>query len=447
MKTSAKKIKKVLFYTGGPKLFRATLIGHLYEISRAYPTILLSERLDEETDDILRDKKLFPGLQIVPIRSYWGSDLIKIIRNNAYIRGKIKRLVENCKPDAIIAPSDMNRLELYLMRFGKKIGALNLCVQASLQGDTDEVALASVFINAYNRKSKLVPMPLKIIFSKFKKYLGHLFYYFFLPLLALEPPFLGKSSFVLLKGNVGMRDADYYAVFSQRDIDICVKDGVPVKKLRILAHPLLCKTAKKFFERAYDLPDSKKKKSGSRTLTVMYPSEETGFEKGSLAFIPKKELIRQRAEIIKIISEALRGWKVFIKPHPAAIDNPEGLEETARTFRDISDRIKVVNPLEPADKYIKMSDVIVGMPPSSTSLFTASLQSPDKIILSLDFGHQLLGDIYRDFEGIEYVDSEQKFKDVLVSIGAGSYRKSEIKKPKIKEYSGITELLECLSKK
>jgi len=67
---------KILFYTSHSFLFRSTVIGHLYEISQKYPVILLSEKLDEETEKVIRNKKLFPKLEkIVPVEQYTGKKM------------------------------------------------------------------------------------------------------------------------------------------------------------------------------------------------------------------------------------------------------------------------------------------------------------------------------------------------------------------------------------
>jgi len=59
--------KKIIFYTSTPRNFRTTLIGYLYEICQVYPVILLCEELDFETEEILRNKELFPKLEkIIP---------------------------------------------------------------------------------------------------------------------------------------------------------------------------------------------------------------------------------------------------------------------------------------------------------------------------------------------------------------------------------------------
>jgi len=100
------KIKKVLFYTSVRRLFRTTLIGYLYEIAQVYPVVLLSEKLDEETEKVIRNKKLFPKLEkIVPVEQYTGRKMNLFARSKylstrretraffekAFFREKLKR--------------------------------------------------------------------------------------------------------------------------------------------------------------------------------------------------------------------------------------------------------------------------------------------------------------------------------------------------------------------
>ena len=97
----------------------------------------------------------------------------------------------------------------------------------------------------------------------------------------------------------------------------------------------------------------------------------------------------------------------------------------------------------------------MGMPPaSSITLYTASLICPEKPILSLDFENELLGDGYKDFNGVEYIDNEEKFINILELIRDNKYRKhyhpqEEAQKVQWKEknFSSFLELLEYLFNK
>ena len=71
---------------------------------------------------------------------------------------------------------------------------------------------------------------------------------------------------------------------------------------------------------------------------------------------------------------------------------------------------------------------------------------PDKNIkeLSLDLQHQLLGDYYKDFEGIEYIDTEQKLINILKLISKNEYQKESKTKPGSDGFSNSIELIEYL---
>ena len=274
-------------------------------------------------------------------------------------------------------------------------------------------------------------LSLRMFFVKMKKYLGHFFYYWILPLTAGELPFPGKTSFVFWDTSPGLRNADYSTVFSKRDYDICVKDGVNPKKLFVIGHPLEHKKTKEFFEKTY----FSQSKENPKTLTIMWPDENIGFSRENYALIPEEKIERNKIRIAKIFSEKLVGWKIFVKPHP--------LEKRVVKIKELLEglsNVAVVEPSEPADKYITMSQVIVGFSSPSTTLFTASLQAPEKIILYLDMNHELLGEAYKDFDGIEYIDKEKKLIQLLDSIKNGTYQKKQGSARKT-DFAGAAELL------
>ncbi len=437
---SHSKIKKVLFYAPLPRTFRTTLIGYLCEVSQVYPVILLSEKLDSETEKVLKNRTLFPKLEkIIPVRQLTGKKM-NLFAKNIYLFKLAKNVLQQDKPDIIISSSDMHSLfELYLMRFAKRKNILKIAVQVANIGESVAEARRVDLINAHLRFPSFLPFWLRFFFVKCRKYFGHFLYYWLLPLIVGEKPFFGKSSHILRRGQSGMRDADYQTVFSKRDYDIFLRDGVPAKKLYILSHPLA--RNKEFFERIY-LNKLKKYKENAKIVSLMLPIDtEIGFRKNDYSLIPTEEREKNWIATVKLISEMLSGWKIYIKPHPGTKD----INKIKGSLETISKNIKVVNPQEPADKYIAIADVIIELPLSaSTALFTASLQRPEKPILSLDFLHEFLGDYYKDFEGIEYVDTEEKFINILESIRDNKYQKKPKTKLESEGFSNIIELLKHL---
>ena len=444
---------KVLFYTSHPFLFRSTLIGDFYEIAQIYPTVLLSEKLDLETEKIVKNKKLFPKLQeIIPVRQYTEQNM-NLLARNKYFYNLAKNIIRQYKPDIVITSNDRYPFELYLLRFAKKINAVNIALRAGFHiEEMKNLVLWSNIMNVYFKFPDFLPFRLRLLLVKFKKQLGYFIYYWIMPLLVGQMPFAGSSSFILCKKEAKPRDADYYIVFSKREYNLCIKDGVPAEKLYILAHFLERESPRRFLKGVYYPGSLKKQKTDKKILTLMLPYEQAGFRKDDYSLISKKEMQKNRIKILTFINQILRDWRIFIKPHPE-IEIQE-FEEAKKTFESISNLIIVTQPQEPADRYIEMSDIIVGIPPSSTTIFTALLGCPEKIILLVNLQKEFLGDNYRDFEGVEYIDTEEKLIKTLESIRDNRYQKrnnnhrqkfeDEEKSAEPKEFSSSIEAVKYL---
>lgn len=445
--TEKTKIQKILFYTSISRLFRSTLIGHLYEISQKYPVVLLSEKLDSETEKILADKKLFPRLEkVIPAHQFTGQKT-NLFTKNRYLYKLAKDVIRQYRPDIVIAANDVYPFEMYLMRFAKEIRAINICFQAGLHPvEMKQAAQYLSLIKKYLKAPFFLPVWTKKLFVNLRDVLGHFLYYWVMPLMVGQKPFLGQSSFIFWKGGAAMRDGDFALVFSKRDYDVYLKDGTPAEKLYILAYPLKRKT-REFFEKTF-FNRTEQQKVNERAVTLLLPAERIGFRKDNHSLISKEERKRTKIEIVNLVAKILKGWMIFIKPHPEI----KNIEETKKIFESLSDFVKVVEPSDPVDRYIEMADVVIGPPrSSSTALFTASLQCPEKPILSLDFHQELLGDVYKDFEGIEYIDSQEKFIKILELIQNDKYQKkypkSKEKELKPKEFSNTIEAISLLYKK
>ena len=443
MKNRGKKeIKKILFYTGIPRNFRTTLIGYLYEIAQVYPVILLSEKLDDDLKKIVNNKKLFPKLEkVITVNQYTGPKR-NLFRKNRHLYKTAKEVIHSYKPDVVMAPHDIYPFEMYLMRFAKKIDAITLAIQEGNVEDIESRRKNADLINAYSRFPEFLPLFIRSFLVRCRKYAGHILYYWILPVSVGEEPFFGKSSYILRKGISGMRDTDYRIVFSKRDCDIHIKAGVPSERLYILSHPLERNT-KNFFKKVLLSKDNHK--ITQKAATLLIPADEIGIRKKDHSLISKERRLKTRMEIVSLVSKALKGWKIYIKPHP----NVKGFDEIKNAFESISDLVKVVDPSESSDKYIKISNAIVGLPKSaSTVLLSASLLFPEKAILSLDFDKELTGDFYKDFKGIEYVDSEDGFIQTLDLIKNNKFHKKvrlEKENSQAKEFSNFVDLLDFLT--
>lgn len=445
MKNKGKKeIKRILFYTGIPRNFRSTSIGYLYEISQVYPIVLLSEELDEKLKRIIGNRKLFPKIEkIITVNQYTGSNK-NLFQKNHHFYKMAKETIDLYKPDIVVTPHDIYPFEMYLLRFAKKINAVTLAVQEGNSTDIESNRKYVDLINAYLRFPRFLPLFIRFFLVQLRKYSGHILYYWILPILVFQEPFFGKSSYILRKGISGMRDADYRIVFSKRDYDFHIKAGVPSKKLYILSHPLKRNT-KNFFEEILLNNKNNYKISDDKIATLLIPAAEIGFKKENHSFISEKERMKNNIETINLISKTLKDWKFYIKPHPLV----KSFNEMKKNFESISNSIKVINPLEPIEEYIKMGKAIIELPISmSTSLFSTSLLFPEKAILSLDLNKELAGDFYKNFKGIEYISSKEKLIKVLELIKNNKFhKKNKLKNKKIQKekFSSLVDLLNFLT--
>ena len=442
-----KDCHRVLLYTSISRLFRTTLVGHLYEIAQVYPVVLLSEKLDTETEKILHNKELFPKLEkIIPIRQQRGGmkGLLAKYNYHRYLCRLSKNVVEEYRPDIVIMSDDFTVISRYLIRFARKIKAMTICFQASFRMEIKRIGLWSDLMNMSQKNfPSFFPFWLKMKLVRIRKYLSHFFEYYLLPLIVGQASLGIKSSYIIWsKREVGMY-ADYYIVFSKRDYNLSLQEGVPIEKLYILNHPLEHKNTRRFFKEAYSLNSLSENVKDRKVLTIMLPSVNLGFRKNNYSLISEEQITKNRKEAIILITKTLKDWQIFIKPHP---QTDQSLYETFFSFKSISSNIKICDIQEPADKYIEISDVVLGFPPCSTTLFIASLQSQEKVILSLNLQNELLGDFYRGFKGVEYIDNRKKFIRVLEKIRDNKYTKHN-RKPDLNKFSNAVNILRYLSRK
>lgn len=263
---------------------------------------------------------------------------------------------KNYRPDVVIAPSDFHSLfEMQLMRWAKKIGAKTIAIQCSLY---DRAKVISDFVDRENAQR----MPMWLV--KIRKHLGHLWVYWVKPLLNFEKPFWGKSSYILHTGQSGMRDADYQIVWNKHQYDILLKDGVPKEKLEIMP-PLI------YFK------DNEKRE---KAITILVPNE---FSVGN-----------KHWECWKQVVHLLGNYILYVKQHPDGKYSPY-----LKNFPP-----PLINPKEPAERYIAKSDLVIGLPLAlSTSLYIASLMG--KKVIAFDPFHEPRGDFFKGWKGINYIDN------------------------------------------
>ncbi|MCX5828116.1 MAG: hypothetical protein NTV58_08965 [Deltaproteobacteria bacterium] len=415
----------VLFYPHTARAFRTTLIGHLYEIAQVYPVVLLSEQLDDKLNELLQRRELFPRLEaIIPVDQFAVGGR-NPFHPNVRLAAIAKKVIRDYRPSIVITASDMHSLfDMYLLRYAKKINSLIICVQPTLNLETIQSSRYVDLLNAYTRMPEWLPLVLRMMLVKGRKWIGHFYCHWIMPLCAGELPLNGSSSFVLLRGNSGMRDANFQVVFSARDGENYVKDGVMPSKIVCLRHPLTG-PARPFMMNNLISTDIVDPFPGQKKALLFMPAEEIAFKAGSYSVITKEQRQKLYADILRDIARILEDWQIIIKPHPDLMSP----STTREWLRSIIPNGYMVDPTAAVDQYVEISDLIIELPRAvSTATFTALLQCPGKPIWALDFDHEYLGDLYRDVEGVEYIDDKEDFLQALISIKQHQYHEWRQKK-------------------
>ncbi len=427
----------VLFYTSHVRTFRSLLIGYLYEICQVYRVILLAEELDSKTEEILKDKEYFPKLEeIIPIRQFTGQKK-NLLMAHRYCCELAKKLIQDYKPNIVITIGSYP-FESYLRRFAREINAINISTWEPFLVKKIWHLLFSAYHN--RRAPSFLPLRGKILFIKTRKYLGHFLYYWVLPLLMGQKPFLGEPSCIFDGDYSGLKGLDHLFVLLRRDYEILINDGMPAKRLYVLAHPLARGKSRRFLKEVYFPYILSVRKDEGKALTLMLPPNQIAARRGDFLLIPEEKVQKNRIEIVTLITKILKGWQIFIKPHPLT----KSIEKISRIYRAISPAIKMIGPLDIAENYIGISDVIIELPPISTATFVASLQFPEKPILSLDLQQEIFGDTHKNVNGIEYINSKERFIDALELIRDDKYKNKHKAESEASDFFDINELINHL---
>lgn len=414
----------VLFYTNTPRAFRTTLIGYLYEIANVYDIILLSEDLDQETTKYVSDKKYFPNIvETIAVHQHTGPT-VNIVRKHRYLCNLAKRVMTEYKPDIVIASSDWHSIfEMYLMRFAGKMNALRITLQDTFNiAEMKDIAKWVDLSNIHERTPSWLPYWFRYFAIQTRGYAEYLLCHFFLPIMAGQTPFCTVYSYVLFTGCSGCGDTDYHVVLSERDYVLHKLNGVPESKLRIMTHPINRGARDMFSQLVRSHETNRGKKTGK--VLVLLPAEEMGFREGDYGLISKTERTRMYVEILRTVLDVLVDCTIVVKPHPLIRD----VEQRKKDLTSISSRICFAEPWEPAENFIEEADVIMELPrAASTALFTATLQCPEKPTIALNLQNEFLGDCYRNFAGVEYVNDNESLRCVLKRIASGTYAKGVLK--------------------
>lgn len=404
----------VLFYTAVPRLFRATYIGYVYEISRKFPVILLSEKLDPESENALRNKKWFPYLEkVIPVDQYTGKKR-SLWEAHKEFHDLAKEIIDLYRPDVIIAGSIVNPLEKYLFRFGKLSGATNIAFQAGFQATSPKEYDERYYL-LFRDTPKNVKLPLwvrevKLVLAKIKIHFDEVVDFWLYPLLLGTYPFFSKSLF-RIGHNSWVREFDCQTAFSHHEADIEIKTGRNPSQVKILPHPLTRNT-REIFEKAYT--HFKKKNVSKKAITILIDVNTYGHRRDNLTLIPESHYMKSRVQVISMIAAELPGYKIYLKPHPTT--KLKNFKTLKKYFSEKFPNVTITDPMDPVDQYITQSEIIVGFPTPSTTLMTAMFQDPAKIIIYVDVLHEILGDEFKIYPGIFTIDSAHKLKKLLAKL-------------------------------
>lgn len=446
---SQNKNPKILFYAGNGYSFKSWPIWQFYESCQKYPTILVSEELNEDTKRILLNKDFFPTLEkIIIVKKSSDVTTKELIQKNKFYHKEAKRIINEVKPDiAVTIGKNVYTFCLYLRRFAKKSGAKNICILYPQEFPTKEITLIKKLQAICALKPKKSTQLLQKLVIHLKKTGTHLLYYWFLPVLVGEVPFLKEPGMGFFEKFSEL--LNYYVVFSRKDFDTCSSEGLDKNKLLILKNPYPegFKKVNETLVRNFVGQHANMVKSPKKKVVWMYPNARVGFKKDGLQIILSQEILETRKQVLALLAQKMKDWEVVIKTHPHIA--PSYFEELKKDFASF-ENVSFANPKDWAEGYVYVCDMILGSPPRSLTLYTAQKMYPEKILVSLDFHKELLGDTYKDTQGVEYISSKEGFEALLDKINDGSYRKtqkdvieSNAREYELKEYSNFINLLEA----
>ena len=149
-------MSKVLFHSTNPLTFRSTFIGYIYEVAQQHQVVLLTEKIDDHTMEVLGNKSIFPGLeQIIFFESHFHGN---IVAKNYRLHKIIKETVQSFKPDIVVAHSDTWPTEMYAMRRAKQEGAITLAMQAGFRiAEQEKLFRWSCLMNVHNKMLWILP--------------------------------------------------------------------------------------------------------------------------------------------------------------------------------------------------------------------------------------------------------------------------------------------------
>lgn len=408
--------RKILFYTSVDRNFRSTLLGYLIELQllENVEIILLCEKFDTPLDSLLDSKSLFPKIVKKVYIGQYDSTSIYSFKNFLKLNKLAKEVVSIYAPSLVITTSDFHSIfELLICRYAKNSNTKVLSIACSTSpGDMKSIAN---WIRLYTLNTKYFKLykHLAIVILFFRKHIAHYTVHYIFPVLSGIYPFIGKSSYLLYKGQSGMRNADYQIVFSEQEKNNFIKSGVLKEKIYVIRHPYSNEIAKNVLSSLF------RNKLQNIDFLILHPAELIGFKADDFSLIDKEVRVSKNIALLKTIFELFPFSNVCIKLHPNVSSEVYGYVE--KNYSSISERIIFIKHSEPIEALLLNSKVVIDFPrPVSTSIFMNCVLNPQKLSISVDIFNEFLGDYYKNNKCVAYINSIKDFNELLVKYKHGN---------------------------
>jgi len=412
-------INRVVFYSSVERNFRSTLLGYLLELQHLenIEIIFLYEQFDSEIFDFLNSKIHFPRIiKFIYVGQYDGNLTSSISQFRKFSK-LCSDIITQYLPDIVITSSDFHSIfELFLCRAAKKSNKKIISVACS--NSVGEMSRISKWITLYSINTRLNFLPTFIAFGyyTFRKFLAYFVVHYLLPIFSGNLPFYGNSSFLLYRGQSGMRDATYQIVFSEQEKLHFQDSGVPVDKLITIRHPYYSKPIKtivyNYFRKSFDID-----------FLILHSAELIGFNNNDLSTISIDQRLDINIMVFKKINEIYPEKFIYIKLHPNVSFN--NLEYIKNRYLSEANNILFIDQSVPIESLLISSKIVIDLPrPVSTSIFMNTLFNPNGISISLDLFEEYLGDYYKFNESVEYITNIESFVNFLISYKNNTYHSS-----------------------
>jgi hypothetical protein len=401
---------KVVFYASVERNFRSTLLGYLVELqnSENIEIVLLHEHIDSDLLDFLKNKKFFPRIVEFVYIGQYDRNLTSNIRQFREISELANEIIIEYLPAIIITSSDFHSIfELFLCRAAKRFNIKIISIACS--NSVGEMKKISKWISLYsiNTKFKFVSPFLALLFYSFRKYAAHFSVHYIFPFFSGNLPFFGKSSFLLYRGQSGMRDATYQIVFSEQEKLHFQHSGVPSSKLITIRHPYYSDSIKTIIKNHFC-------ESLEIDFLLLHSAELIGFDSNDFSIISIEKRIDANIKIFNKINEYFPDKLIYIKLHPNV--SKQNLDYIKNRYLNAAKNLLFINQSIPIEVLLINSKVVIDLPrPVSTSIFMNTLFNPSGISISLDLFEEFLGDYYKFNNSVQYIANIDSFVDFLIS--------------------------------